>query len=136
MPGYGDRWTVRIALAALLLGVAALAACRPAEAGRGLLDGRTFVGEIGEVGRTRGEPERISFRHGRLHSEACEPFGFEEGAYSAVQSGEEVRFEAETRSPAEGRIEWRGTVRGDVLEGTFTWHKEGKRPLQYWVRGR
>jgi hypothetical protein len=136
MLGSGDRWIVRTTLAALLLGAAALGACRPAEAGRGLLDGRTFAGEIGEKGRSQGEPERISFRQGRLHSEACEAFGFEEGSYSATQSGEEVRFDAETRSPAEGRIEWRGTVQGDVLEGTFTWHKEGKRPLEYWVRGR
>ena len=130
-----DRRTARALLAALLLG-AALAACRPAEAGRGLLDGRTFVGEIGEKGRSQGQRERISFRRGQLHSDACEPFGFADGDYSARQSGEEVSFTAETESPAEGRIEWRGTIRGDVLEGTFTWHKEGKRPLEYWVRAR
>ena len=47
---------------------------------------------------------------------------------------EEVSFTAETRSPGEGRIEWRGQVRGDVFEGTFTWHKEGKRPLEDWMR--
>jgi hypothetical protein len=131
-----DRRIVRVALAALLLGAAALAACRPAEAGRGLLDGRTFVGEMGEKGRSQGQPERISFRRGQIHSEACEPFGFEDGDYTAAQGGEEVSFTAETRSPGEGRIEWRGQVRGDVLEGTFTWHKEGKRPLEYWVRAR
>jgi hypothetical protein len=128
-----DRRVVGCVLAALLF-AAALGACRPAEAGRGLLDGRTFVGEIGERGRSEGQPERISFRRGQLHSHACEAFGFEEGGYTAHQSGEEVSFAAETSSPEEGRIEWRGTIRGDVLEGTFTWHKEGKRPLEYWVR--
>ena len=128
-----DRRIAGCILAALLLG-AAFAACRPAEAGRGLLDGRTFVGEFGEKGRSEGQRERISFRRGQLHSDACEPFGFEDGDYTAHQSGEEVSFTAETESPAEGRIEWRGTIRGDVLEGTFTWHKEGKRPLEYWVR--
>lgn len=130
-----DRRILGCVLAALLFG-AAFAACRPAEAGRGLLDGRTFVGQIGEKGRSEGQPERISFRRGQLHSEACEPFGFADGGYSAHQSGEEISFTAETESPEEGRIEWRGTVRGDVLEGTFTWHKEGKRPLEYWVRAR
>lgn len=133
--GQRDRRIVGCALAALLFG-AALAACRPAEAGRGLLDGRTFVGQIGEKGRSQGQPERITFRRGQLHSDACDAFGFEDGDYTASQSGEEVSFAAETSSPEEGRIEWRGTVRGDVLEGTFTWHKEGKRPLEYWVRAR
>lgn len=136
MPGPEDRWIVRVVLASVLLGAAALAACRPAEAGRGLLDGRTFVGEIGEKGRSRGERERIAFRQGRLHSEACEPFGFEDGDYTASASGEEVSFQAETLSPAEGRIVWQGRVRGDALEGTFTWYKDGKRPLEYWVRAR
>ena len=130
-----DRRIVGCVLAALLFG-AALAACRPAEAGRGLLDGRTFVGQFGEKGRLEGQPERVSFRRGQLHSDACEPFGFEDGDYSAHQNGEEVSFTAVMESPAEGRIEWRGTIRGDALEGTFTWHKEGKRPLEYWIRAR
>lgn len=130
-----DRRIVGCVLAALLF-AAALAGCRPAEAGRGILDGRTFVGQFGEKGRSQGQPERISFRRGQLHSNACEPFGFEDGDYTAHQSGEEISFTAVTESPAEGRIEWRGTIRGDVLEGTFTWHKEGKRPLEYWVRAR
>jgi hypothetical protein len=88
------------------------------------------------VGRERGEPERISFRHGQLHSNAAAPLGFAAGTYQAVAEGGVLRFEAEVRSSTEGTLSWRGTVRDASLEATFTWTKPGERPLEYWVRAR
>ena len=43
-------------------------------------------------------------------------------------------FEAVTRSPKEGEIRWKGTVKGDRLEGTFVWKKKGQADIEYWTK--
>jgi hypothetical protein len=93
----------------------------------GLLDGRSFVGKTGEVGKESAEDEEIVFRDGKLHSVGCEPWNFNDGEYKAMRSGEgdKIHFEAETESPKHGKIVWKGTVEGDSIDVNYTWSKKG-----------
>jgi len=126
----------RLALA-LLLVAATMALCGGrARAAGGVLDGKTFVGETGEVGKQKGEAEEIDFQDGTFHSRPCDPYGFGRAPYKAVTTDGVTRFEAVTTSVKEGRMAWRGTVSGDRLAGTVVWSKAGQRDIEYWVKAR
>lgn len=101
----------------------------------GMLDGKTFVGEIGEQGNASGDKDELIFRDGTFHPTACDPYGFGDGAYTATASGDVITFEAETISPTDGTLKWQGTVRGDMLEGTSIWYRPGKEPVEHWMKG-
>lgn len=122
---------LRGALPTLLL----LAGLAAAPAG-GPLDGKTFVAETGEKGKpAQKETDTLQFAAGRFHSLACDPYGFAEAPYTAAMQDGVLRWQAETTSPKEGKIRWSGTVRGDLLAGTYTWTKAGQAPIEYWLRG-
>ncbi len=103
--------------------------------GVGLLDGQTFLCQVTEAGKSDAEEESMEFRGGRFHSVGCDDYGFTTGAYMAVRSAETTAFQCETTSVKEGRIQWHGTVRGDSIEGAFTWSKAGQRPIEYAFKG-
>jgi hypothetical protein len=67
----------------------------------GVLDGRSYVGKTGEVGKEAAEDEEIS------------------------GEGDKIHFEAETESPKHGKIVWKGTVEGDSIDVNYTWTKKG-----------
>lgn len=123
-------------LAAFLLGVAfVLAAAFPARGADGL-DGKTFVAETGEQGKKADSKDEIAFRDGKLHSSACDPYGFGDGAYTTMDhGGAGTMFHARTESAKEGAIEWGGMVKGDAIDGTFVWTKPGQKPITYWLKG-
>jgi hypothetical protein len=106
----------------------------PAPASGSLLDGHIFIGEWGKQGEPANGTEQMTFGHGQLS--AKEPAGFSAGAYTATAEGELIKFEAETLSKREGRLWWRGMVTQGQLSGVFTWFREGKNPIDYWVKGR
>jgi hypothetical protein len=93
----------------------------------GILDGKSYVGKTGEVGKEAAEDEEIVFRDGKLHSVGCEPWDFNDGEYKAISSGEgeKIHFEAETESPKHGKIVWKGTADGDSIDVNYTWTKKG-----------
>jgi hypothetical protein len=141
----------RLRHAVILLAFAGCAACRGKGAagpedrdvwqeslrhdGAGLLDGRAFECEVGEKGKAAGDHERLEFHGGRFHSAGCDEYRFATAPYVGKAEGDAVAFEAATKSPTEGEIAWRGSVRGDSIEGTFTWTKSGQAPLEYWFKG-
>lgn len=93
----------------------------------GILDGKSYTGKTGEIGKKTSEDEEIVFRDGKLHSVGCEQWGFNDGDYKAVRSGEgdKIEFLAETTSPKHGKIVWKGTTQGDSIDVTYTWTKKG-----------
>jgi hypothetical protein len=114
-----------------------------AEAQTAALDGRAFVADAGEKGKAADEKnDVITFNGGKFHSSACDQWGFNKGDYKVSSSGEAVAFEAETQSEKDGRLVWKGTVRGDVIEGTFVHYKKGwmlnpnPEPVEHWFKGR
>lgn len=120
-----------LALAVLAGGLAALSA-----ASSGALDGRTFAAESGERGKAADSKDTLVFHGGKLHSTACDAYGFDDGPYTAQARPDATEFTAKTVSPKEGAIEWKGAVTGgNRIEGTFVWTKAGQKPIDYWFKG-
>ncbi len=102
----------------------------------GALDGKVFVGKIGKQGKTKWDRDSFEFRQGTFHSTSCDPYGFQAASYETAVGTEEVRFTSETHSPNEGRMVWKGSVRGPSFEGTALWYrKNGQAPESYWFKG-
>jgi hypothetical protein len=107
----------------------------------GVIDGKDFLSEFGQKGKNAEGKDELIFKDCRFRSTACDPYGFGDGDYTALVNGDDTTFEAETFSVNEGKIKWSGKIKGNVLDGTFTWHKPGKwyrvskAPVEYWIRG-
>jgi len=134
---------VEVPMLAAALFVALLVPARPALAQKAILDGRTFVADAGVKGKEADEKDDvITFVDGRFHSTSCDKYGFGKGAYRAVEEGGAVRFEAQTVSEKDGRLVWKGTVRGSEIEGTFVHFRKGwllnpnPDPIEHWFKGR
>lgn len=104
------------------------AATRP-EAIEGLLDGRQFKAGIVRVEE---EPEdtkpplvdQLSFSNGMFSSTVCRRYNFAEAPYWVRVEDDKIHFLAELTSPTDGKMLWKGTIRGGVLEGTMRWTKK------------
>jgi len=96
-------------------------------AAAGPLDGRTFGASIvrasvAEQDRELGD--KLMFINGMFASALCRKFNFGDAPYWIRQDGDQVHFLAEMTSPTDGKMIWKGTIRGDTLEGTMRWIKE------------
>jgi hypothetical protein len=123
--------TGRLFAAALLILSAA-----PGSAEKMPLDGATFVGTMTEAGKTKGDPDQLVFKDGKFRSTACDAYGFTETAYTAAVSDVDTRFEAVATSPKEGTMKWKGTVKGNAIEGTAEWVKKGQADIHYTFKGK
>ena len=107
----------------------------PTIAQSGTLDGKTFMGQVGEKGKKKGDKDKLIFKDGKFRSTACDEYGFGDAPYTATVNGDITTFEAETFSSEEGKMKWSGIIKGDTLEGTTVWYPRGnKDPKEYWVR--
>jgi hypothetical protein len=107
------------------------------------LDGRAFVADAGEKGKPADEKgDTISFTDGKFHSSACDQYGYGKAAYKATRAGDAIQWEAETTSEKDGRLTWKGTVRGPDIEGTFVHYRKGwllnpnPEPVEHWFKGK
>jgi hypothetical protein len=121
---------LRIALAAAV--VFGLVQSRFASASP--LEGKSFVGETGEKGKTKGDKDTFVFKEGRFRSTACDRYGFGDAHYAVKQDGGKMVVTAETTSKKEGTMTWTLTVDGDTLTGVSIWKKGDKAPKEYWVK--
>jgi hypothetical protein len=126
-----------------LFTVACFAMPLAAHAQAAALDGKAFVAEAGEKGKAADEKnDVITFAGGKFHSSACDQYGFGKGDYRATGSGDAVSFEAETQSEKDGRLVWKGIVRGPEIEGTFVHYRKGwllnpnPEPIEHWFKGK
>ena len=103
--------------------------------GAGYLDGRTFTGETGEKGKTTGDAETFVFKDNTFDPLDCHKYGFSAAPYTTKEEGGRIRFEAETKSPKEGSMRWKGVVQGETLAGSMIWTKDGQAPITYWFKG-
>lgn len=127
----------------VLIVLAACLAVIPAAALPGLLDGKVFIGDAGEKGKPADEKDDvITFQDGMFHSKVCDQWGYSKGAYRATAEGDVITFETETVSPKDGRLVWKGTVKGDSLEGVFTHYRKpwllrrNPAPIEHWVKAK
>ena len=114
----------------------------PASAQPALLDGRVFVADAGPKGKASDEKgDVITFKDGTFHSSICDQYGYNKGSYKASASGDAMSFEVETVSEKDGRLVWKGSVRGNEIEGTFVHHRKGgffnsnPAPAEHWFKG-
>ena len=128
------RWVVALASIVVAVGAGAQSTS---------LDGQRFVGDLGEKGKAADERnDMISFANGQFHSAACDKWNFSKAKYTATRAGDAIAFEAETVSDSDGRMVWRGTVKGDELEGTFVhyrkpaWYRPNPEPIEHWVKAK
>jgi hypothetical protein len=106
------------------------------------LDGRAFVAEAGEKGKAADEKaDVITFAGGKFHSSACDQYGYNKGDYRAASQPGAMTFEAETSSEKDGRLVWKGTIRGNEIEGSFVHYRKGwllnpnPEPVEHWFKG-
>ena len=131
-----------LSVLAIVLCVGLFSISRDVSAGQGLLDGKTFVVETGEKGKSGGDKDTLTFRDGNFHSAGCDRYGFGDGAYTSTVNGDSIRFEAVTTSPSKGKMTWKGTVYGDKIEVSYVWmdsshwYKPNPKPLEKWAKGK
>ncbi|MEJ2158192.1 MAG: hypothetical protein P8X96_22925 [Desulfobacteraceae bacterium] len=104
----------------------------------GPLDGKSFTGMAGKMGKKSSEQDEIRFENGQFQSVGCEAYGFGSAPYMAVVDGDKIHFVADTYSKKTGRIAWVGTIVGDKADATFLWYKRNKHvePKQIkWFKG-
>lgn len=101
----------------------------PSVAGAGPLDGLQFLARIvrddaDENGENGALGDQLAFSDGKFSSAICRRYNFADAPYWVRTEGGEVHFLAELTSPTDGRMVWKGTIRGDTLEGTMRWTKQ------------
>ena len=92
----------------------------------GILDGKTFVGKNGEIGKSGSEDDEIKFDNGKFFSVGCGKYGFGDAAYTTKKDGDSIFFTADIYSDKWGRITYSGVVKGDDLKATYIWFNKGK----------
>lgn len=122
-----------------LLSIAATIAALSAFPGRSFaetakLDGSVYAGKLWMQGEKKPEADTFIFKDGTFRSTACDKYGFTAVAYRAMQDGDATLIEAETQSPSDGRMVWRGTVRAGQFEGVNTWHPKRGSATEGWFR--
>jgi hypothetical protein len=126
---------------AIVLCVGLFSISRDVSAGQGVLDGKTFVVETGEKGKSGGDKDSLTFKDGNFRSAGCDQYGFGDGAYTSSVKGDSIQFEAVTTSPTKGKMTWKGTVTGDKIEVAYVWvdashwYKPNPKPLEKWAKG-
>jgi hypothetical protein len=108
----------------------ALALIGVAWAGKGKLDGKTYKVTITEPDK-KSHPDTLSFKNGTFDSSECQKYGFKPTSYS----GDAASFTATAKSDKEGTMAWSGTIKGDAIDGTFTWSKPGQPTYVYSFSG-
>jgi hypothetical protein len=88
-----------------------------------ILEGKSFSGELGLVGKPASATDLLLFNDGMFISKGCEKrCGYTAAEYEIRAEGD--NFEVMSETPclkSDATIVWQGTVKGDEIEGTFTW---------------
>jgi hypothetical protein len=83
------------------------------------LDGKVYVGYLGEgKKRDRGDAyaDTFTFKDGRLHSAACDPWHFDSGQYTTSTAGGGTHFMAGIISSNNGHMLWGAWHAGTKLK--------------------
>ncbi len=114
--------------AALLCMVFSLALAKPAvaadaEAVRSALDGKTYQSRLGIRGQPADIDDLLVFEDGEFVSEECERrCGYAKVEYWVRAQDDAIQMRADVPCTESGAVMyWRGTVRGDEIEGSILW---------------
>ena len=98
------------------------------------VDGKSFSGALWMQGDKAPQQDQFIFKDGTFRSTACDKYGFVAAPYRVSSEGDAMRVEAETMSPTQGRIVWKGTIRAGEFEGVSTWQPVHGKPVEAWFR--
>ena len=88
-----------------------------------ILEGKSFSGDIGLHGKPASAKDLLLFNDGLFISKGCEErCGYTAAEYQIRAEGD--YFEVISETPclkSDATIIWRGKVKGNEIEGTFTW---------------
>ena len=88
-----------------------------------ILEGKSFSGDLGLSDKPASATDLLVFDNGMFVSKGCEArCGYTAAEYQIRAIGD--HFEVVSETPclkSDATILWRGTVKGDEIEGTFTW---------------
>lgn len=89
----------------------------------GVLDGMTFISDLGPEGKPRDVKDTLVFEDGHFVSKECEKrCNFPARPYFTRRVGSTIEFISETRCPdKDAKIVWRGTVDGETIKGGYHW---------------
>lgn len=101
----------------------------------GKLEGKTFTVNLIEPGKSP-VTDSLIFRSGSFKSVACRTYGFGMGKYTTKESNNAITFNAKTLSSSEGTMLWKGSVRGNQVQGTVEWLKKNQaKPVEMTFSG-
>jgi len=102
---------------------------------KGYLDGRVFLVEKGEIGKSTDGKDTYIFREGKFRSNYFgRKYKFEVGSYRSKKKGNIITFVADILSKSRGTIHLEGTVEVDQIDVRYTW--KGKRPKWYQAKSK
>ncbi|HSI03922.1 MAG: hypothetical protein ACAI38_04485 [Myxococcota bacterium] len=120
------------AVSAVLLAIASVALA----AGKGELDGKVFAVALAEkANAAKSDNDTLTFQGGTFRSSGCDQYGFGAASYTTSKAGDVITFESTATSPKEGTMIWKGTVKGNAVEGTALWQKKGQADIAYVFKG-
>jgi len=131
----------KLSVLAIVLCIGLFSISRDVSAGQGPLDGKTFVVETGEKGKSGGDKDTLTFKDGNFRSAGCDQYGFGDGAYTSTVIGDTIQFQTVTTSPTKGKMTWKGIVKGDQIEVGYVWvdashwYKPNPKPQEKWAKG-
>lgn len=106
------------------------------------LDGKAFMSKLGPVGQSLDVDDMLVFEDGRFVSKECERRCGYAKADFWVRRAQDGAIEMRADVPcteSDAMMHWRGTVRGENIEGSITW--VNKRwywtfEKEFWFKGR
>lgn len=105
----------------------------------GILDGKTFVGKNGHLGKAGTGKDEIKFANGKFTSIGCSTkYGFGDAEYTTRIDGDRVFFTADIYSDKYGRMTYSGFVKGNDININYFWYDKEKyeQPEQVkWFKG-
>lgn len=99
------------------------------------LSGMSFLIALVSGGKQEGT-EILSFQDGSVQSSECLKYGFAASPYQCQVAGDgTLVMSSMMSSEKEGRMDWKGIVRDQKVEGTVRWTKPGQADIDYTFRG-
>ncbi len=90
----------------------------------GILDGRSFVGQLKSVDGANTLDDTLHFSEGHFWSSGCTKCSFMPGSYWTRQNGAAIEFQGVLESPERGRFTYQGSVVDGRVEAKIHWIRE------------
>jgi hypothetical protein len=106
-----------------------------------ILEGKSFSGDLGLLGKPASATDLLLFNDGMFISKECEKrCGYTAAECQVRAQGD--HFEVMSETPclkSDATILWSGTIKSDEIEGSFTWinkRRYGTFEKEFWFKGK